>query len=142
MKKYLFIFGLVVYSGFANACIATVQSNEKVFEEAQKIFIGKLTKAELIEDNPIYMRLRLTYLVLEGFKGNLSENEVVYTSVGIASCGLGPTGFYSDQLIFTGASLQAVSPPSFSLTKKLTPSGVVYTEDNMKWIELLRAKNL
>ncbi len=139
--KNIFIF-LLLFSSAAQACYVSEQSKEQIVGEAKEIFIGALQKAELVEKNPIYMRLRLSYKVIESFKGEIGETIVVYTTVDIAACGLGATGFYSDQLLFTGKKGQVSNSDSFSLSKELTANGWVYSKESTEWITFLREKTL
>ncbi len=139
--KNIFIL-LLLFSSAAQACYVTKQTKEQVVAEAKEIFIGALQKAELVEKNPIYMRLRLTYKVIEGFKGKMGKTMVVYTAIDLAACGLGATGFYGEQLLFTGKKGQVSNSDSFSLSKKLTTSGWVYSKESMDWIAFLRGNTL
>ena len=133
---------LLFFSCAAQACYVTKQSKEQVVGEANEIFIGALQKAEIVEENPIYMKLRLSYTVIESFKGNVDETMVVYTAVDFAACGLGATGFYGEQLLFAGKNGQVSNADSFSLSKELTADGWVYSKESMEWIAFLRENTL
>ena len=139
--KNIFIL-LLLFSSAAQACYVTKQTKEQIVAEAKEIFIGTLQKAELVEGNPIYMQLRLSYNVIEGFKGEIGKTMVVYTAVDFAACGLGTTGFHGNQLLFTGKKDQVSNSDSFSLSKELTASGWVYSKESMSWIVYLRENTL
>ncbi|WP_444898466.1 hypothetical protein ACJJIX_15935 [Microbulbifer sp. VAAC004] len=141
MNKIICVIYLLFISHTTAACYVAAQTKEQKFDEAEKVFVGKLLKAELAEENPTYMELKLTYKVKEGFKGQLNDKEVVYTAIDLAACGLGASGFYGDQVIFTGSGSQTQAPPSFTLDKSWTPNGFVYSRESLEWLEYLRSKN-
>lgn len=133
---------LLLFSSTAQACYVTKQSKEQIVGAAKEIFIGALQKAELLEENPIYMQLKLSYKVIEGFKGKVGETMVVYTAVDFTACGLGATGFYGEQLLFTGKKGQVSNSDSFSLPKELAANGWEYSKESMEWISFLRGSTL
>ena len=142
MNKITCVIYLLLVSHAAAACYVTAQTKDQKFEEAEKIFVGKLLKAELAEENPFYMRLKLTYEVKEGFKGELNDKEIVYTAIDFAACGLGASGFYGDQVIFTGPDSQTGVPPSFTLDESWAPDGFKYSKESLEWLKFLRGKKL